>query len=900
MYYCKHIKNKTNCCSRKQTDIAIYYTLNSILPLSIFQRVIGVVIMKRYFKYFIIFIFQFLFITNVNAQSSNFNLDAYKQFLQSHQNISAQSLLQMYNAGRFSANINQDYNSAVYFDSIDIKYNLTGNEKSLLQQNGFVVSERLKQNSFGGAFLEIFQKDLPVFVSTDAILYAVHMSYDKILKDVELSVLIDSVKSMLTQMHSAIPGLADAYSSNPGMTQMLKDVDFYLTVGIELIGTLPVTPVYADNAVKINRVISKINEASGIDTASLFSSIPVKYDWSQFKPRGHYVDDHYPILANYFKAMMWLGRTEIYLLQPRALVYADSIEIFNSLQRQTIDAMLIREAFDKANVENTYNLIENILKFFVGDQDNVTIDNLSYLKNAVSLNKASDLLDSLKLVTFQDTLKKQSFAYQQILSQLLAENPLNPDSIIPASSFLLFGQRFIIDSYVLGNVVYDRTKACRLFPSSLDPMFALGNNAAAQLLQDEITKYGYGGNLAALRYLIDSYGSDFWNKSFYNLWLNSIRSLNPPIDKSGLPAFMQTAGFWQEKLNTQLSSWSQLRHDNLLYAKQSYTGMTTCSFPYSYVEPFPEFYKNLKTLAEEAKKEISRFNINSYMILLVNNYFENLGKTADTLLSITQKELDGITFSQQESDFLKRIAYNKTEGSGSLPYDGWYARLFYNDYLGSSDGFLTNDMIVADVHTIPTDCEGNVMGWVKHVGTGPVNLGVFIAPLPGNQVTAFIGPVMSYYEYTSTNFLRLTDQEWKDSALTSALRPTWVNNYLANINGASRGTGESLITGLIYEGKQNIPENYLIVKAFPNPFNPSTTISITIPERLSNSLVQLSIYDIQGRLVKRLINQNLSAGNYLYKWDGSNDNGIIVSSGVYLTNLRAADQISSAKIIFLK
>ena len=63
------------------------------------------------------------------------------------------------------------------------------------------------------------------------------------------------------------------------------------------------------------------------------------------------------------------------------------------------------------------------------------------------------------------------------------------------------------------------------------------------------------------------------------MWLNSIRKLNPPKDRSALPQFMQTAAFWQEKLNTQLSSWAQLRHDNLLYAKQSYTGgVPICPF----------------------------------------------------------------------------------------------------------------------------------------------------------------------------------------------------------------------------------------------------------------------------------------------------------------------------------
>ena len=128
-----------------------------------------------------------------------------------------------------------------------------------------------------------------------------------------------------------------------------------------------------------------------------------------------------------------------------------------------------------------------------------------------------------------------------ILSQILYNTkPLEPDSIVPASAFMLFGQRFVIDSYVTGSVVYDRIyynglHICRLFPSTLDPMFALGNDAAAQLLKPELDSWCYSSNLAALRYLINSYGSDFWDSTLYNLWLNSIRKLNPPLNRNDLP-----------------------------------------------------------------------------------------------------------------------------------------------------------------------------------------------------------------------------------------------------------------------------------------------------------------------------------------------------------------------------
>ncbi len=833
--------------------------------------------------------------SNLFAQN-NFNVAEYKKYLENHKNLSSESLLKLYPAGVFNSGINQNINSALYLDSIIAKYNLTGYEKSLLQKYGFMVSERLSKSSIGGSLLEIFQNDLPVFISTDAILHALHISYDRILKDVEVGALTKKLEDLLTNLHVKVPELAAKYNL-PEMNVMLHDVDIYLTVPLRLLGKTE-APYYADNESKIAEILSKIKSEQGMDYYSLFSDSQVIYDWSQFKPRGHYVDSLFPKLADYFRAMMWLGRIEIYLLPPRAVIK----QSFEDIRRQTIDALLITELFEISNSTPQYNEIENTLKFFVGDQDNVKLPDIQYLKNSVSITRADELLDSTKLITFQDSLKQQSFAYQLILSQILIHDPMSPDSIIPASSFLLFGQRFVIDSYVTSQVVFDKTKECRLFPSMLDPMFALGNNAAAQLLHEELDKYKYAENLAALRYLIDAYGTDFWQMSMYNMWLNSVRSLNPPEDKKTLPAFMQTGAYWQEKLNTQLASWTQLRHDNLLYAKQSYTGSTVCSFPYTYIEPFPEFYRTLKIYSEKAENELLKvLSSLTYDGWQIKSYFNNFYHTADTLEIISQKELDKVPFTAEEINFLKRVIYNQTQGSGTMPYDGWYAKLYYHD---DSKGLLTSDNLVADVHTTPTDCMGVRLGAVTHAGTGPINLGVFITDLPGGALTAFIGPVLSFYEYTTTNFQRLTDQEWSDKYLASSLRPSWVNTYLADVNGDSKGEGLNLITGTDDKAlDEKIPENYLIVSnVYPNPaqFNPVITVSFTVSAKLTNSMVELSIYNIQGKLIKKIINQPLPSGKYVARWDAKNESGFNVASGIYFLTLRVADQSVSKKIIYLK
>ncbi|MBI4811462.1 MAG: DUF3160 domain-containing protein, partial [Ignavibacteriales bacterium] len=149
------------------------------------------------------------------------------------------------------------------------------------------------------------------------------------------------------------------------------------------------------------------------------------------------------------------------------------------------DAELILEAAHTSNAFPVLEEMNSIIEFFVGESDNVTLPNFEQIASAMNITSAEQLLDTIKVKEFQDTLRIQSFAFQRILSQILTADDLSPDSITPASAFMLLGQRFIIDSYITGQVVYDRikfndVKIRRMLPSTLDVLFALGNDASAQ------------------------------------------------------------------------------------------------------------------------------------------------------------------------------------------------------------------------------------------------------------------------------------------------------------------------------------------------------------------------------------------------------------------------------------
>ena len=836
-------------------------------------------------------LFLFFFFTEVMPQTSgSFDVDKYKLFLSQNKNINSTHLNSMYPAGDFKSGINSNANNALYYDSVVKKYTLTSYEKSLIEKQGFMVSERLNYKSAGEGLIDIYNKDLPLFISTDVLLHAFHFSYDMILQDIEGGVIIPNLKSLLITLHSKTKDLNEKYTTEKNMGDCLKDFDVYLTVALKLLGVNE-SPYYPDNMIVINQLMGLINAGQSTSYAIFGNSIRT-IDFSQFKPRGHYTDSDE--LKNYFKAVMWLGRIEFYMIAPESSDYTDPVDV----RRQSADAMLVLEAADIANIYDAYDKIEQALGFFVGPQDNVSLPDMKELRSSAGLSKASELLDSVTYMRFSDVLKTKPYANQKILSQILTNDPQNPDNIVPASSFMLFGQRFVIDSYVTGNVVYDKVRNIndqRLLPSTLDILFALGNNAASVLLKPELDKYNYSVNLSGLRYLLDSYGSDIWNSTIYNMWLNSIRALNPPADKTLLPAFMQTAAYWQEKINTQLASWAELRHDNLLYAKQSYTGGFTCSYPYVYVEPIPEFYNNIKTLCEISRDKFNSYNFDSAIIKpRIVNYFDQFAKTADTLAIIAAKELANTPFSDVEKSFLQRTI---TEIPDCVPiYIGWYTKLFY---LGN--GFTKQNYIVADVHTVPTDQWGAPLGWIKHAGTGPVNMGVWVADLPGTGKIAFSGPVMSYYEYTTTNFLRLTDDEWLNTYQQTASRPDFVNLYLADNSGLSKGSG-MVLTGIenTKAEKANMPTTYLTAVNYPNPFNPSTVICYTIPKEYANKKTELSVYNITGELVKKLVDNELPAGTYYTRWDGKNSMGASAASGIYLYRLTNSGKQVTGKMNMVK
>ena len=89
----------------------------------------------------------------------------------------------------------------------------------------------------------------------------------------------------------------------------------------------------------------------------------------------------------------------------------------------------------------------------------------------------------------------------------------------------------------------------------------------------------------------------------------------------------------------------------------------------------------------------------------------------------------------------------------------------------------------------------------------------------------------------------------------------------------------------------------LTASNYPNPFNPNTNISFSIP---NNSHVKIDIYNIKGQRVKELLNEPKTAGEHKVVWTGVDEKGRKVSSGIYFYRVRTEDSSVTKKMMLLK
>ena len=151
---------------------------------------------------------------------------------------------------------------------------------------------------------------------------------------------------------------------------------------------------------------------------------------------------------------------------------------------------------------------------------------------------------------------------------------------------------------------------------------------------------------------------------------------------------------------------------------------------------------------------------------------------------------------------------------------------------------------------------------------------------------------VSYYDSTDSRGYIWHSIPCVINKITNAITVT-VNQFSL---WALTGKEEPLITH-ITEQKNQYPDDFKLFSNYPNPFNPETTIVYQIPK---SSFVTIKIYNVIGKAVKTLVNTQKNPGRYSVKWDGTNEFGQTVSSGLYIYRMQAGEFSSVEKMLFIK
>jgi hypothetical protein len=631
-------------------------------------------------------------------------------------------------------------------------------ELAMLAKNGFVISDRRRFNGFVEGWLAIYKADLPLYISADALLHGVHRSYDAILKATEDQVLVGKLQELLVAMRKNLAGPA----AGPLSAQTRGDADFFTGVALSLLNGSAEAPVAGAKPAVMAMWVEKAKAAGPLESLPLFGS-DRDFDFSQFKPRGHYAPppqgsieaaiarNDPDRLARYFRSVMWLGRAEARIadVDPNGAL---------EIRRRELELALGLRALLGPQDMAAWQELETAMNTFVGERDAMGPGDVDRFYSDLGIAGFSQLA-SVPDSQIAAVLERGAYGVQRIASDLLWSAG---GGTLPRS-FSFTGQRYIVDSEVFSNVVANRVqpppgKPSRMMPNPLDVGYAVfKNEEARRLLATEIETYGYGPNLQAARRHVDSLDAAFWESGLYSLWTSAIQTLSSGTGTAP-PPFATTEAWDRRVLSTQLASWAELRHDTILYAKQSYTSGVLCSYPDAYVDPYPAFYRRLAEYGARGKKLLGAIDFGGATGLRVSaeRVFGRIADVAVRLQHIAEEQQNGQRPTAEELDFINHAAVEdppRGGGCGGSPrvVHGWYVDFFFDGNV------LAFKPTIADVHTQATTADGTTVGRVLHVATGAPRL--MVVNVDG--VRSFVGLVSDYAQVITDGFKRLSDEEWE-------------------------------------------------------------------------------------------------------------------------------------------
>ncbi|MDO5716262.1 MAG: DUF3160 domain-containing protein [Tissierellia bacterium] len=644
-----------------------------------------------------------------------------------------------YTPAKFQPNLKDRTPKADLSDVANISLfpSLTAAQKKALVDRGFFIGEKLS-NDYGFEsnlhkhMHEVYDENeysgVPNFITTDSLLHVFHLFYDNFLMDLEANQLLPALEELADGMMGDAINQYEALEDERTKDLALKNIGYFVTIKGLVTGGVPDFPTIPDEAIAMaEEEIEKIEA----QTPTYSDVMDMDMDFSQMKPRGHYTKSE--DLEKYFRAVMYMGQAGFFPVD------------MNTGQRDE-DALVRALLMTHIITNNEYSyrmwsLVHDPIDFLVETSDDLEVKDFATLLYGV-YGKDPNLNE-----LFDD--KKMDAAYSG-----LDRLPKPSIGDFKGQSFRFMSQRAVIDNVwmqQLLDIAEPGKPSNRPIYSGKDLFGVFGMKAAEELqMADERNKKWdlYEKRYKETKEKVASMKEEDWKKNLYRGWLWTLMELTPAWGE-GYPHFMQSKEWKYKDLNAGLGSWAELKHDTLLYGKQTMAEKGGF-FPerVNYVEPNVNLYNKLAWLVQFSRENLDMRGLLNERLVENLKYFQ---ETLEIIRDASIKELEGKEFTEDESHTLDFIA-------------GIMERIIMNFFPMDEDMWVfdfsdENMYIVADLMMTPENTWGIPEDAIWTVGLASPRAIFALFPL-GDELYIGRGSVFSVYEFLADE--RLNDDEWKE------------------------------------------------------------------------------------------------------------------------------------------
>ena len=472
----------------------------------------------------------------------------------------------------------------------------------------------------------------------------------------------------------------------------------------------------------------------------------IKQDFTQFKPRSHYTTSSF--LKTYFMASKWLMREKFYFWDQK--LAETSLYMIKNMNSDLLKPILA---------------LQESIWVLIWDSDDVGVPQL---QKFIASRDGNISLDESDLETLSN-LKPQKIASARYVTQAVWSTDKDSAKKM-LEGFVFFGEKFTIDSFIFDQLTAgSATKEMLTLPNmqtslivpdvleNYQPAHELVNlwlserAQSKQVLENEECSIGTckqvssypAEKIKAQEKVKAELADDSLLKTVYHQWLAMLGQLFVPVNNA--PYFKQIPLYIYKNLATYLGSYTELKHDTLLYAKQSYAEMwaggdSDCDLtvyppilpvPKGYIEADTAFLDRLIALNESMKNWFAD-----------KDNFAGFGQYLQKIRAMSQKQMKNQTISDDDFERL-RTSYRQLS-------DLTFPRKLFGEPLGKEE----RGALIADIFT-------SEWGNPLYQATGrPLLMAVMIDDVNGKRVV--MGPIFSHYEFYKKDKVLDGDQRYSD------------------------------------------------------------------------------------------------------------------------------------------